>query len=302
MTPPPADPRRELRFALEEGHATAPPADLLERTVRAARRLRAPGRPVDAPDPIDGADTFRRAVAAMDAALSGLGDPEWARPALRDLDVQGLLGHLIGVESEFHGALSDPPVTAGDHVGSTQPSAVAQAGRPPAATLRDWQVLTSRTSVVVSAEPAGRAVAFYGVELPLDQMLVIRAFEMWIHEEDVRRACGLPLRPPDAGPLARMADLAVTLLPAGVARAGLSRPGSGVRLVLTGQGGGTWDVALAGDGTDPAGATATIVVDTTAFCRIVGSRLAPADSGAWIDGDRRLAADLFSGAAALALD
>jgi hypothetical protein len=40
-------------------------------------------------------------------------------------------------------------------------------------------------------------VDFYGATLPLDKMLVVRAFEMWIHEEDIRRAAGIPLEAPE---------------------------------------------------------------------------------------------------------
>ena len=296
------DPRAELRFALEEGHADAPPAELAGRVASSARRIRPPGRPTDAPPRISGAETFRRAVAAMDAMLADLDESDWVRPALRDLDVQGLLGHLMGVEATFIDVLSGQPrPPADDHVASTQPFALAQAGQPAAATVREWQRLTSRTSVLVSAQPVERPVAFYGVELPLDQLLVIRAFEMWIHEEDIRRATSRPLQAPGPATLARMADLAVTLLPGGLARAGLSHPGHSVRLVLTGPAGGTWNVSLDGSpaGTDPA---ATVVVDTTTFCRMVSNRLAQSDSGAWIDGDTRMAADVFVGAAALALD
>lgn len=99
-----------------------------------------------------------------------------------------------------------------------------------------------------------------------------------------------------------MADLAVTLLPAGVARAGIARPGSAVRLVLTGPGGGTWDVGLDGAAVAPGAASARITVATDAFCRAVGNRVAPGETHAWIDGDEAVAADLFADAAALALD
>ena len=74
---------------------------------------------------------------------------------------------------------------------------------------------------------------------------MVRAFELWTHEEDIRRATGRPVADPDAATLSRMTGLATALLPAGVARAGRDRPGP-VRLVLTGPGGGTWDVGLAG--------------------------------------------------------
>ena len=155
--------------------------------------------------------------------------------------MQGLLGHLIGVEESFIKALSGGSGNDGDdHVGSTQPYALAQAGRAPSSTLREWQLVSSRSAELISSERLERPVAFYGVVLPLDQLLVIRAFEMWIHEEDIRRATN-GCRITDPEPLARMAELAVDLLPAGVARAGLSLIGQAVRLVLTGPAGRSVD-------------------------------------------------------------
>ena len=50
---------------------------------------------------------------------------------LRDLDVQGLVGHLTGVEEDVQRCLAgDPSVGQADHVESTQLAADRQAGRP----------------------------------------------------------------------------------------------------------------------------------------------------------------------------
>jgi len=79
------------------------------------------------------------------------------------------------------------------------------------------------------------------------------------------------------------------------------RAGSTVRVVLTGPGGGTWDVNL--DGTSERRvADARIVVDAAWFCRIIGDREDLTSSGATVDGATDLAQDLLVGAAALALD
>ena len=54
---------------------------------------------------------------------------------------------------------------------------------------------------------------------------------------------GLPPAVPDASTLRLMTELAARLLPHGTARAGLRDPVR-VHLVLTGPGGGTWDVVV----------------------------------------------------------
>ncbi len=300
------DPMRELYFALAEADAEAFPPDLRARALATAVASRAPGRAVPAAEHITGADAFRRAVDSLDAVLGALDPEDWARPTIRDLDVQGLVGHLIGVETAFLASLRGEPTDAAvDHIESTQPAARAQAGRAPALTHRDWVELARRTLADMAGREPRADATFYGLTLPLDQLLVVRAFEMWIPEADLRRATGRPLADPDPARLARMTDLAVALLPGGMALAGRTPTSRTARLVLTGPGGGTWSVRL--DGSQPATAgrpvsDARIVVDAAAFCRVVGDRDDLVGTGAIVDGDGALAADLFSAAAALALD
>ena len=305
------DPISELRFALAEADVEDPSERLRRRVLEASIEAHAQGRGAPT-EHIDGAETLRRTVVILEGLLGTLGRDEWSRPALRDLDAQGLLGHLIGVETSFLAALDgDAAAGRADHVESTQPSALGQAARDPSETLEEWRRLTAAALERAGREDPEAVVPFYGVELPLDQLLVVRAFEMWIHDEDIRRATGRPLLAPDPARLARMTDLAVALLPAGMARADRVRPGRRVRLVLTGSGGGTWDVNLDGAPDDPAPASpaspasrwdSRVIVDSTAFCRVVGNREDRAGAEAVVDGDDPLASDVFAGAAALALD
>ena len=91
------------------------------------------------------------------------------------------------------------------------------------------------------------------------------------------------------------------MLPAGIARAGRARAGATVRLVLTGAGGGTWDLSLDGSPVSRR-ADCRIVVDAAAFCRVVGDRDDAVTSGAIVSGDPDVATGVLLGAAALALD
>jgi uncharacterized protein (TIGR03083 family) len=243
---------------------------------------------------------------SFSATLADLSDDEWARPALRDLHVQGLVGHLIGVEHDFQVALglqdaedSDSPT---DHVASTQLMAAAQEGRAPSDTRHDWLLTASRTADRVSAfddDRLGANVSLHGITFSVDAMLIVRSFEMWTHEEDIRRATGRPLAAPEAARLSLMTQLAVSLLPAGMMRA--ERPvDRTVRLVLTGPGGGTWPAAVAGQNGELA--EARLVIDAVSFCRVVANRMEPADAGAWVSGDQALARDVLDGARTLALD
>jgi hypothetical protein len=104
-----------------------------------------------------------------------------------------------------------------------------------------------------------------------------------------------------------MTDLAARLLPQ--AGAALPEPVD-VRLVLTGPGGGTWDVTVGGgppaaaprgDG-PPAAAAISIVTDAIGFCRLAANRIAPAELDVNVTGDPARAAAVLAAATTLALD
>jgi uncharacterized protein (TIGR03083 family) len=247
------------------------------------------------------AEAFGRAADALYGLLCALGDEDWRRPVLRDLDVQGLVGHLIGVEEDFSRGLSgDPEVADADHVESTQPAAVRQAGRPASQTRTDWRDAVDRALALIHrcGDP-GAEVAVHGLRLPLNVLLIVRAFELWTHDNDIRRAAGLPLAAPDASTLHLMTELAASLLPLAAAMAGLREP-INVRLVLTGPGGGTWDVAVGERLPDPA--FVRIVTGAVEFCRLAANRLTPADLDLHVSGDPALSAKVLAAAAVLALD
>jgi uncharacterized protein (TIGR03083 family) len=281
------------------------PAGLRERVLAASWQARAAGRAIPEAAEISPAEAFRRAVAALDRLLGSLDADRWQVPVLRDLDVQGLIGHLTGVEEDVQRGLSGDPGVAGvDHVASTQPVAVRQAGRPVALTHAEWRRAADRTlSQVAAVSDLEAPVAVHSMWLPLSALLVARAFEIWTHDNDIRRAAGLPATAPDASTLRLMTDLAARLLPYGAALTGLHQP-IDVHLVLTGPGGGTWDVTVGADqGEDLADRVPVrIVTDAVAFCQLVASRVSPADLDLDIAGDPSRAAEVLAAAAALALD
>ena len=130
----------------------AVPPDLRARVLDASRRARAAGEPVPEVPAISPAEAFSRAADALYRTLSALESAAWSRPAIRDLDVQGLVGHLTGVEDDVRRCLAgDPAVSLAGHVESTQAAAARQAGRDPAQTLAEWRDAVSRTLALVAA-------------------------------------------------------------------------------------------------------------------------------------------------------
>ena len=274
------------------------PPGLRERVLAASLRARDAGRPVpDAPE-ISAAEAFSRAASAFYTALCFLSDDDWRTPVLRDLDVQGLVGHLLGVEYDVHRALAgDPAVADADHVESTQAAAVRQAAGAPAGTRAEWRHAADRTLDLVRSADGRAVVALHGLRLPVRTLLIVRAFELWTHENDIRRAVGWAASVPDPSTLRLMTDLAAGLLPQ--AGAGLGEA-TDVRLVLTGPGGGTWDVTV-GSG-PPAAASVAIVTDAVGFCRLAANRVTPAELDVSVTGDPARAAAVLFAVTTLALD
>ena len=76
-----------------------------------------------------------------------------------------------------------------------------------------------------------------------------------------------------------------------------------VHLVLTGPGGGIWDVAIGqGAGEDPGREGVAIVADAVGFCRLAANRVTPAELGPHIAGDEGRAVSVLAAASTLALD
>ena len=280
------------------GSDQAFPAGLRERVLAASLRARAAGRAEPASAEISPAEAFSRAADAFYGTLGLLNATQWTVPALRGLDVQGLVGHLAGVEEDVQrGLAADPEVAGANHVESTQPAADRQAGRPPAQTRAEWRHAADRTIDLVRGADLRTEVAVHGIRVPLGLLLVIRAFEFWVHDNDIRAAVALPPSVPDASTLSLMTGAAVGLLPFAVTRAGLSDPLS-LHLVLTGPGGGTWDIAV---GQGPP-APVAIVTDAVGFCRLAGNRVTPAGLDSHVTGDEDRATAVLAAVATLALD
>jgi uncharacterized protein (TIGR03083 family) len=284
--------------------ATSPPlpAGLRARVLEASRRARAAGGPFPVVPAISGAEAYRRAADDLYRTLHQLAARDWRRPAIRNLDVQGLVGHLTGVEDDVRRALAgDREAGTADHIASTQPAAARQAGRDPARTLQEWRgAVDSMLAQVADLDDHGAIIAVHGILLPLNALLVARAFELWTHDNDIRLSCGLPPAVPDPATLHQMTALGAGLLPFAAGRAGLRRSAR-VHLVLTGAGGGTWDVEL-GDEQPSDPVPASIVIDAVAFCRLVANRATPGELKPHITGDRDHANRVLGAAMTLALD
>jgi len=254
-------------------HRTPPPAALRDRVLAAATRARpATGAPLDA---------YTIQVAAFGRLLSTLTDEQWNQPSGPYRTVHDLVGHM---------ADSDRLVAA--EIG------VAKIG---------WrQQADGLIRVIADGRLLDRPVPLAGapgIRKPLVEAVTQRAFETWIHADDLRGTLRLPPESPPPEHIDRIVRFGLALLPGAMDAAGRGHPGW-VRLVLTGAGGGAHRVTLSSvkRATDDGPQAADIALSAETFCRLMAGRIAPAGAAVQIQGDRRAAADLITVAATLGCD
>jgi uncharacterized protein (TIGR03083 family) len=272
--------------------------------VAAARARRAPGAAIDGVVPLTPAAAFAEAVEDLRSVLDGLAPEQWRRPAHPAIgSVHDVIAHLVAVEDHFRelvvsgiGVAAEPT----EHLATTAWAQAAFAGVPGAEVTGSWH--RAATAFLEACVAAGDAQPVLVHDLPtdVDGLLVLRAFELWAHLQDVCLAVGRPV--PDAG-AARLRLMSMRLMgvvPVALLLRDVPAPADAVRFVLTGPGGGCYDVELGGP--VPDGDLLTIVADTADLCRVAARRLPAADLPITVDGDARAAARLLSAIDAFARD
>ncbi|WP_398654069.1 maleylpyruvate isomerase N-terminal domain-containing protein [Streptomyces parvulus] len=273
-------------------------------------------------------------TARLDALLQDIGDAEWHAPvrlrwfeadgpASRRTTVAGVLAHLLTVDGAVAVGLglADPmgEITAPGRGPAARTEAYWRASHyPPTRLVRaPWREQSHGIVRTVSftGDEGGMPVSYGDFELPLRDAMLDRAFECWVHAEDIAEAVDYPYEPPAARHLNRMIDLAARMLPGALAarrRAGLAapggprlvtagKPGRSLRLEIEGSGGGEWLIPL--DSPAAVGSAehevAHVALDGVEFCRLAAGHVPPADAAAGQLGDREAIRDVLFAAASL---
>ncbi|WP_229816242.1 MDMPI N domain containing protein [Streptomyces lucensis] len=279
-------------------------------------------------------------TARLDALLQDFGDAEWHAPvrlrwfeadapATRRTTVAGVIAHLMSVDGLIAAALGLEDLLAGVAEAAGK-DAVGPAGRteaywrashfPPTRSVqapwRDQSHSLVRSVSFTGSHSGGLAVSYGDFELPLRDAMLDRAFECWVHAEDIAEAVAYPYEPPAPRHLNRMIDLAARMLPLALAerrRAGLSAPGRtphlvpagapgrSLRLEIEGAGGGQWLIPL--DSPAAVGSAdfevAHVALDGVEFCRLAAGHVPPQEAAAGQVGDREAIRDVLFAAAGL---
>ncbi|PZT69250.1 MDMPI N domain containing protein [Streptomyces sp. SW4] len=275
-------------------------------------------------------------TARLDALLQDFGDAEWHAPvrlrwfdgddtASRRTTVAGVIAHLLTVDGLVAVALGLPDplgeITARTPAPASRTEAYWRASHfPPTRTVRaPWREQVHgivRTASFTGSSAGGLPVSYGDFELPLHDALLDRAFECWVHAEDIADAVDYPYDPPSPRHLNRMIDLAARMLPgvlaerrrAGLASAGPHRhlvaagePGRSLRLEIEGSGGGEWFIPLDSPAAVGSAAheVAHVALDGVEFCRLAAGHVPPAEAAAGQVGDRDAIRDVLFAAASL---
>ncbi|MEW2067901.1 zf-HC2 domain-containing protein [Streptomyces sp. NPDC007346] len=295
-------------------------------------------RPARLPVP-EWATPYDAETARLDALLRDIGDSEWHAPVrlqwfeeeravTRRTTVAGVIGHLMAVDGLVSAALGldDPLDGAAVPGGSEAPLSPtrrtetywAAAHAPATRAVREpWRDLTHaliRTASLAGRNVAERSVSYGEFALPLQDALLDRAFECWVHGTDIAEAVDYPYAPPSAAHLHRMIDLAARLLPATLAtrrRCGLAAPPKdlvaagepcrSLHLEVEGHGGGDWYIPLDSPAAvgSPDRAVAQVALDGVEFCQLVAGHISPVEAAAGQEGDREAIRDVLFASASL---
>jgi hypothetical protein len=345
-----ADEARRLREAVGLLHPSESldlDPSLRTRVLRSCLDRRAPRVPVPA-----WAAPYDAEAARLDALLQDIDDADWHAPVrlrwfggegpvTRRTTVAGVIAHLLTVDGLVATALGleDPLEHLAAAPDSRTPDARTEAywkaaHLPPGRAIRGpWREQSHdivRTTSFRGGGPedadghkdtegSGRLVVSYGgFELPLRDAMLDRAFECWIHAEDIAEAVDYPYTAPSGRHLHGMIDLAARMLPLVLAerrRTGLvsrspaagrhlvsvGAPGRSLRLEIEGSGGGEWLIPLDSPGAVGSAEheVAHVALDGVEFCRLAAGHVPPEEAAAGQMGDRDAIRDVLFAAASM---
>jgi uncharacterized protein (TIGR03083 family) len=256
--------------------AAEPPAALRARMLAAA----AARRPAALAD--DALDTYLSLSSTLAQVIDDLPAAVLDATTANGLTARQLVVHMAAQESLLAQEAGSPVIDDLDErdIDARTASLVDRlAGAPLAAAVGLWRRAVDANRGW-ARDRTDDIVSWRGVPMTRDDAIVVRAFETWIHTDDLRRAAGIPLAAPAPRHLSLMSETA--------------------RLVLTGDGGGDWLVPMDARGAVSTEPDVTLTANVVDWCRLVGDRVGRGELVCVVAGDEALADDLVSAAPALA--
>ena len=251
--------------------------------------------------------TWWEAVDSFTRLLEEISEEDWASPTdLAGWDVHAIASHVAHLE----GVLAGKPEVEADigeaaHVTGplgeyTERGVVFRRGHDAdaivneireSATIRHTQLLTDPP-----ADPHAAAPGIFGlIGWTVERLLRNRPLDVWMHEQDVRRAVGRPGG--YESPAARHTiEYLLESLPMVIGKR--VKPPAGTTVVVEVDGYTPWRVTMGDDGRarqseDEGPVAARIALTPEAFVVLAGGRREPTEGTVRLDGARELAAEIL---------
>jgi uncharacterized protein (TIGR03083 family) len=295
MTPEPdLDPTIVAAFGLLD--AERPPVSVKDAILE---KSAATVRPMMEPAPA--LDVFGRCVDALSTILGSIPTDGWNRPVdAYEWTVHELVAHLATVERYTAGVLSlNTPLEDGDvrdHLGIGPAMRADLLDGTGSATAEVWSQQAHDTVARLRRGEGSTdgLLQFHIWPFNYESLLIARSFEIWTHGDDIRRALGRGVESPAHADLRTMSIASVNSLELLVPLMSNRPTMPSTRVVLTGPGGGTFDL---GRGERQL----TVVAGVVDYCRLAARRATLETIDFNIEGDEQLAHDLVKASQAVSL-
>lgn len=259
--------------------------------------------------------TWQEAIDSFLDLVSGLDESDWARPTdLPGWRVHDVVAHLAHLESVMAGGEQPPRVEVqpaahvhGEMGTYTEAGVLARAERSPrelvdelAESVRERADYLQEHPIIDPSGPSDGFGAIMGWSWAT--LLSNRVLDVWMHEQDVRRAVGRP-GGFDTAAADHAANMMAATLPVVFAKRAGAPAGSTLLLDATGPDGRVVMVEVGADGRaalveqEPADPTVRLTLSVEDWLILAGGRRAPDAVTVQIEGDTELSRRVLDGLA-----
>lgn len=250
----------------------------------------------------DYVDVWWHAIDDFTTFLEEVPEDDWGRPTdLAGWDVHAVAAHIAHLEHVLAGGPEETvEVPESDHVRSpmatyTEQGVIARRDRTPDELINEIRESATRRHTQLVADPPTDGSAkperiFGGIGWDWQTLLRNRPLDVWMHEQDVRRAVGRPGNL-DSPAGQHTTDYLIESLPYVLAKR-VSAP-EGTTVVLEVEGSDPFAATVDGDGRGrpvdpPTEPTVRIRTDRESFILLAGGRRAPASDAVALEGEEEL--------------
>jgi uncharacterized protein (TIGR03083 family) len=257
-------------------------------------------------------DVWWQAVGDFTAFLDRVPTEEWSTPTdLAGWDVHACAAHTAHIEAVLAGETVETGLfDAGSHVANltqayTKQGVLARRGSTPQELIDGIRTSAALRHELLLADPPQDAgemppVTPGGIDWNWETLLRNRPLDVWMHEQDVRRAVGRPgdMETPAAQ---HTADYLLEGMPMVLAKRAGAPPGTTLVVAVEGSRRTSYGVADSGRAgvlpEIPADPTVSLSMSRESFIVLAGGRRTPGDVTVTVEGDTELGARILAGMA-----